>query len=140
MVLPALVREAFRSRRSYQKILRRKQAAACSTKISRYSPAAAPGTYGNAVSLSPEEVAIPEPERIDRRRAALIAYDVCRRALAPSDPARRAAMRPVIDAWAQMIAAAAMPPSLSITTSYCCSILQIVHTAGACTHRWPQRS
>src|SRR5260370_24767712 len=47
-----------------------------------------------------------EPERIDRRRAALIAYDVCRRALAPSDPARRAAMRPVLDAWVQMIAAA----------------------------------
>ena len=29
---------------------------------------------------------MPEPERIDRRRAALIAYDVCRRALTPSDP------------------------------------------------------
>src|ERR1700736_6509513 len=55
---------------------------------------------------SPEEVATPEPERIDRRRAALVAYDVCRRALAPSDPARRAAMRPVRDAWVQMIAAA----------------------------------
>ncbi len=27
-----------------------------------------------------------EPERIDRRRVALIAYDVCRRALTPSDP------------------------------------------------------
>src|SRR5437867_2319368 len=49
---------------------------------------------------------MPEPERVDRRRAALIAYDVCRRALAPSDPARRAAMRPVLDAWVQMIAAA----------------------------------
>jgi len=48
---------------------------------------------------------MPEPERIDRRRAALIAYDVCRRALTPSDPARRAAMRPVLDAWVQMIAA-----------------------------------
>jgi nicotinamidase-related amidase len=48
----------------------------------------------------------PEPGRIDRRRAALIAYDVCRRALTPSDPARRAAMRPVLDAWVQMIAAA----------------------------------
>src|SRR6266852_6362837 len=52
---------------------------------------------------SPEEVAMPQPERIDRRRAALIAYDVCRRALVPSDPARRAAMRPVLDAWEQMI-------------------------------------
>src|SRR6266853_1104055 len=49
---------------------------------------------------------MPEPERIDRRRAALIAYDVCRRALAPSDPARRAAMRSVLDAWVQMIAVA----------------------------------
>ena len=49
---------------------------------------------------------MPEPERIDRRRAALVAYDVCQRALAPSDPARRAAMRPVLDAWVQMIAAA----------------------------------
>jgi hypothetical protein len=47
-----------------------------------------------------------EPERIDRRRTALIAYDVCRRALVPSDPARRTAMRPVLDAWVQMIAAA----------------------------------
>ena len=49
---------------------------------------------------------MPEPERIDRRRAALIAYDVCRRALAPSDPARRGAMRPMLDAWVQMIAVA----------------------------------
>jgi maleamate amidohydrolase len=53
-----------------------------------------------------EEIAMPEPERIDRRRAALIAYDVCRRALTPADPARRAAMRPVLDAWVRMIAAA----------------------------------
>src|SRR6201996_4511625 len=49
---------------------------------------------------------MPEPERIDRRRAALIAYDVCRRALTPSDPVRRAAMRPVLDAWVRLIAAA----------------------------------
>src|SRR3979411_2110017 len=49
---------------------------------------------------------MPEPQRIDRHRAALIAYDVCRRALAPADPARRAAMRPVLDAWVRMIAAA----------------------------------
>ena len=47
-----------------------------------------------------------EAERLDRSRAALIAYDVCRRALTPSDPARRAAMRPVLDAWVRMIAAA----------------------------------
>src|SRR5262249_53485052 len=49
---------------------------------------------------------MPEAEHIDRRRTALIAYDVCRRALTPSDPARRAAVRPVLDAWVQMIAAA----------------------------------
>ena len=47
-----------------------------------------------------------EPERLEGRRAALIAYDVCRRALTPSDNARRAAMRPVLDAWVRMIAAA----------------------------------
>jgi maleamate amidohydrolase len=49
---------------------------------------------------------MPEPERIDRRRTALIAYDVCRRALTPEDPARRTAMRPVLDAWIHLIAAA----------------------------------
>lgn len=47
-----------------------------------------------------------DPERLDPRRTALIAYDVCRRALTPSDPARRAVMRPVLDAWVTMIAAA----------------------------------
>src|ERR1700734_761318 len=47
-----------------------------------------------------------ELERIDGRRTALIAYDGCQRALAPSDPARRTAMRPVLDAWVRMIAAA----------------------------------
>lgn len=49
---------------------------------------------------------MPEPERLDRRRTALIAYDVCRRALTPEDPARRDTMRPVLDAWVRMIAAA----------------------------------
>ena len=49
---------------------------------------------------------MPETERLDRSRTALIAYDVCRRALTPVDPARRAAMRPVLDAWVKMIAAA----------------------------------
>jgi maleamate amidohydrolase len=49
---------------------------------------------------------MPEAERIEPQRAALIAYDVCRRALTPSDPARRAAMRPVLDAWVQLIAVA----------------------------------
>ena len=29
---------------------------------------------------------MPENERIDPRRTALIAYDVCRRALTPADP------------------------------------------------------
>lgn len=45
-----------------------------------------------------------EAERIDPRRTALIAYDVCRRALTPADPARAAVMRPVLDAWVRMIA------------------------------------
>ncbi len=49
---------------------------------------------------------MPEPERLDRRRVALIAYDVCQRALTPMDPARRAAMRPVLDAWVALLAAA----------------------------------
>jgi len=49
---------------------------------------------------------MPEPDSIDPRRTALIAYDVCRRALAPADPARRAAIRPVLDAWVNLIAAA----------------------------------
>src|SRR5690348_11461560 len=47
-----------------------------------------------------------QPERIDPRRTALIAYDVCRRALTPADPARSQAMRPVLDAWMRMIAVA----------------------------------
>jgi maleamate amidohydrolase len=47
-----------------------------------------------------------ETERLDRQRVALIAYDVCRRALTPKDPARRDAMRPVLDAWVRVIAAA----------------------------------
>ena len=49
---------------------------------------------------------MPESARIDRRRTALIAYDVCRRALTPADPARRAAMWPVLEAWIRMITAA----------------------------------
>ena len=47
-----------------------------------------------------------EAERINRRRTALIAYDVCRRALTPADPARRDAMRPVLEAWVRIIAEA----------------------------------
>jgi maleamate amidohydrolase len=49
---------------------------------------------------------MPEPDRIDPRRTALIAYDVCRRALTPSDPVRRTTMRPVLEAWVSMITAA----------------------------------
>src|SRR5262245_22887128 len=49
---------------------------------------------------------MPDHERIDVSRAALIAYDTCRRALVPGDPTRRAAMRPVLDAWVRLIAAA----------------------------------
>src|SRR5579859_7030339 len=56
-------------------------------------------------SLEPREVVMPEPERLYRHRTALIAYDVCRRALTP-DSARKAAMRPVLDAWVRMIALA----------------------------------
>ena len=43
--------------------------------------------------------------RIDTSRAALIVYDACRRALQPGDPTRRAAMRPVLDAWVRLIGA-----------------------------------
>ena len=45
------------------------------------------------------------PDRIDASRAALIVYDACRRALTPADPARRAAMRSVLDAWVALISA-----------------------------------
>jgi maleamate amidohydrolase len=49
---------------------------------------------------------MPEAERLDPQRTVLIAYDVVRRALVPADPARRAAIRPVLDAWVRLIAAA----------------------------------
>src|SRR5262249_50893886 len=52
-----------------------------------------------------------ESEHIQSRRVALIAYDVCRRALMPADPAQRAVMRPVLDAWLQMLSIA---PNASI--------------------------
>src|SRR5262245_54676530 len=58
------------------------------------------------VAPAHEEATMSEPERLDRSRAAVIAYDVCRRALAPSDPARRAAMRPVLEAWMRLISVA----------------------------------
>ncbi|HEX2037594.1 MAG TPA: isochorismatase family cysteine hydrolase [Chloroflexota bacterium] len=45
-------------------------------------------------------------ESVEPRRSALIAYDVCRRALAPADPTRRQAMRPVLEAWMRLIGAA----------------------------------
>jgi maleamate amidohydrolase len=44
-------------------------------------------------------------DRIDTAHAALIVYDACRRALTPADPARRATMRPVLDAWVALIGA-----------------------------------
>ncbi len=47
-----------------------------------------------------------ETECLDRRRTALIAYDVCRRALAPADPVRRIAMQAVLVAWVRLIALA----------------------------------
>src|SRR4030095_15762262 len=43
--------------------------------------------------------------RIAPPRAALIVYDACRRAMPPADPARRAAIRPVLDAWVTLIGA-----------------------------------
>src|SRR4051794_41040156 len=49
---------------------------------------------------------MPDIEHLDPHRTALIAYDVCRRALTPADPARKAAMRPVLDAWVRLIAMA----------------------------------
>lgn len=42
-------------------------------------------------------------DRIDLQRTALIAYDVCRRALTPEDTAKRVAMRPVLDGWVKLI-------------------------------------
>lgn len=49
---------------------------------------------------------MPDVERLDPERTAVIVYDACRRALTPADPARREAMRPVLDAWVQLIGAA----------------------------------
>ena len=46
-----------------------------------------------------------DPDRIETAQAALIVYDACRRALTPAEPARRAAMRPVLEAWIALIAA-----------------------------------
>src|SRR5215468_9075825 len=48
---------------------------------------------------------IARTDRIDTSSAALIVYDACRRALTPVDAARRAAMRPVLEAWVTLIAA-----------------------------------
>ena len=47
----------------------------------------------------------PRADRIDSSRAALIVYDACRRAMLPADPTRRAAMKPVLDAWVRLIGA-----------------------------------
>jgi nicotinamidase-related amidase len=49
---------------------------------------------------------MPGPEHLDRQRVALLAYDVCRRALTPADATRRVAMNPVLEAWRRMIAVA----------------------------------
>jgi maleamate amidohydrolase len=45
-------------------------------------------------------------EQLDIERTALIAYDVSRRQVTPTDPERRARMRPVLDAWVRLIGAA----------------------------------
>jgi maleamate amidohydrolase len=50
-------------------------------------------------------VTVPD-EPIEPRRSALIAYDVCRRALTPEDEGRRRAMRPVLDSWIRLIGVA----------------------------------
>src|ERR1700704_5588855 len=63
-------------------------------------------SYDDRGRRLPEDMPMPDPERIDPRRAALIAYGGCRRARPPSDSVRNAAMRPVLDAWVRMIAAA----------------------------------
>jgi len=47
----------------------------------------------------------PAADRLDPARAVLVVYDACRRALTPADPARRAAMRPVLEAWVTLIGA-----------------------------------
>jgi nicotinamidase-related amidase len=47
----------------------------------------------------------PASDRLDSARAVLVVYDACRRALTPADPARRTAMRPVLDAWVTLIGA-----------------------------------
>src|SRR5688572_9065550 len=60
-------------------------------------------THYSSLSPRPRSDTVVDPERLDPRRTALIAYDVVRRALTPDDPARRAAMRPVLDAWVQLI-------------------------------------
>src|SRR2546427_788985 len=57
------------------------------------------------------------PDRIAASRAALIVYDACRRALAPADPARRAAMRPVLDAWVTLIGGGPPPGRPHISTT-----------------------
>ena len=55
--------------------------------------------------MSPPAAGGARADRIDASRAALIVYDACRRAMLPGDPARRAAMRPVLDAWVRLIGA-----------------------------------
>jgi nicotinamidase-related amidase len=49
---------------------------------------------------------MPNSEPLDMARSALLVYDACRRALTPADPARRQAMRSVLDAWIRLIGAA----------------------------------
>lgn len=44
-----------------------------------------------------------EADHLELNRTALIVYDACRRALTPTDPNRRVAIRPVLDAWIALI-------------------------------------
>ena len=43
---------------------------------------------------------------VDPGRTALIVYDACRRALTPTDEARRQAIRPVLEAWVRLLSVA----------------------------------
>jgi len=46
---------------------------------------------------------VAEADHLELNRTALIVYDACRRALTPTDPNRRVAIRPVLDAWIALI-------------------------------------
>jgi maleamate amidohydrolase len=63
------------------------------------------GDHGRQTRMRAMTTTSAAVDRIDTSRTALIVYDACRRALTPSDPARRSAVRPVLDAWVTLIGA-----------------------------------